>query len=130
MLRRSQYLQLTADQFAAVCQANPDAVLELDASGQVIHLMPTGSESGARNTRLLARLQITAGMHAMQESDRQQLKPLGCQQFGKILRQFTGRRQLAQTHLGCDLPADAHSHAPGCQGQQWPHRPLSRGGRA
>ena len=29
----------------------------------------------------------TAGMQAMQERDRQQLKPLGCQQFGKILKQ-------------------------------------------
>lgn len=52
-----QHLQLTADQFAAVCQANPDAVLELDASGQLIRMTPTGSETGARNTRLLARLQ-------------------------------------------------------------------------
>jgi Uma2 family endonuclease len=55
-----QHLQLTADQFAAVCQANPDAVLELDASGHVIRMTPTGSETGARNTRLLARLQTWA----------------------------------------------------------------------
>ena len=31
-------LRLTADQFEAVCQANPDAVLELDASGHVINM--------------------------------------------------------------------------------------------
>jgi len=55
-----QHLRLTADQFAAVCQANPDAVLELDASGHVIQMKPTGSETGARNTRLLARLQSWA----------------------------------------------------------------------
>ncbi len=55
-----QHLQLTADQFAVVCQANPDAVLELDASGHVIRMTPTGSETGARNTRLLARLQTWA----------------------------------------------------------------------
>ena len=55
-----QHLRLTADQFAAVCQANPDAVLELDASGHVIQMTPTGSETGARNTRLLARLQSWA----------------------------------------------------------------------
>ncbi|MFM7513741.1 MAG: Uma2 family endonuclease [Cyanobium sp.] len=55
-----QHLRLTADQFATVCQANPDAVLELDASGQVIRMTPTGSETGARNTRLLARLQAWA----------------------------------------------------------------------
>ncbi len=54
------HLRLTADQFAAVCQANPDAVLELDASGHVIQMTPTGSETGARNTRLLARLQSWA----------------------------------------------------------------------
>jgi hypothetical protein len=33
-------LRLTAEQFEAVCQANPDAVLELDASGHVIHMTP------------------------------------------------------------------------------------------
>ncbi len=38
-------LRLTAEQFEAVCQANPDAVLELDASGHVIHMTPTGSET-------------------------------------------------------------------------------------
>jgi Uma2 family endonuclease len=57
---RQEHLRFTADQFAAVCQANPDAALELDASGQVIRMTPTGSESGARNTRLLARLQAWA----------------------------------------------------------------------
>ena len=45
-------LRLTAEQFEAVCQANPDAVLELDASGHVIHMTPTGGETGARNSTL------------------------------------------------------------------------------
>ena len=49
-------LRLTADQFEAVCHANPDAVLELDASGQLIHMTPTGSETGARNSALLILL--------------------------------------------------------------------------
>ena len=49
-------LRLTAEQFEAVCQANPDAVLELDASGHVIHMTPTGSETGARNSTLLILL--------------------------------------------------------------------------
>ena len=49
-------LQLTAEPFEAVCQANPDAVLELDASGHVIHMTPTGSETGARNSTLLILL--------------------------------------------------------------------------
>lgn len=49
-------LRLTAEQFAAVCRANPNAVLELDASGQLIHMTPTGSETGSRNQALGALL--------------------------------------------------------------------------
>jgi len=49
-------LQLTPEQFAAICSANPDAVLELDASGHVIHMTPTGGETGARNSTLLVLL--------------------------------------------------------------------------
>jgi len=49
-------LRLTPEQFALVCQANPNAVLELDASGQLIHMTPTGSETGARNCTLLILL--------------------------------------------------------------------------
>jgi Uma2 family endonuclease len=49
-------LALTAEQFAAVCQANPNAVLELNANGQVIHMTPTGSETGARSSNLLIQL--------------------------------------------------------------------------
>jgi Uma2 family endonuclease len=51
-------MRLTADQFAAVCQANPDAVLELAASGHLIHMTPTGSETGARNSTLLILLDL------------------------------------------------------------------------
>ena len=51
-------LQLTLEQFAALCQANPDAVLELDASGRLIHMTPTGSETGSRNQALGALLWI------------------------------------------------------------------------
>ena len=53
-------LRLTAEQFEVVCQTNPDAVLELDASGQVIHMTPTGSETGARNSTLLILLGLSA----------------------------------------------------------------------
>ena len=49
-------LLLTPEQFEAVCQANTDAVLELDASGHVIHVTPTGSETDARNSTLLILL--------------------------------------------------------------------------
>lgn len=49
-------LQLTPEQFAAVCQANPNAVLELDAGGHLIQMTPTGSETGSRNQALGALL--------------------------------------------------------------------------
>jgi Uma2 family endonuclease len=51
-------LRLTGEQFMAVCQVNPNAVLELDASGQLIHMTPTGSETGSRNEALGALLLI------------------------------------------------------------------------
>jgi Uma2 family endonuclease len=53
-------LRLTPEQFELVCQANPDAVLELTADGQLIAMTPTGSETGARNSRLVMRLLIWA----------------------------------------------------------------------
>jgi Uma2 family endonuclease len=55
-------LQLTPEQFALVCDANPDAVLELAADGQLITITPTGGETGRRNTRLLTRLQSWADL--------------------------------------------------------------------
>lgn len=45
-------LRLSPEQFERVCQANPEAVLELAADGQLIALTPTGSETGARNAAL------------------------------------------------------------------------------
>ena len=53
-------LRLTPEQFSRVCEANPEAVLELAADGQVITMTPTGGETGARNTLLCTRLQIWA----------------------------------------------------------------------
>jgi len=53
-------LRLTPEQFELVCQANPDAVLELAADGQLIAMTPTGSETGARNSRLVMRLLLWA----------------------------------------------------------------------
>ena len=49
-------LRLSPEQFAAVCAANPQAVLELTADGQLIHMTPTGGETGARNQTLGALL--------------------------------------------------------------------------
>jgi len=60
-------LRLSPEQFAQVCEANPDAVLELAADGQLITMTPTGGETGRRNTRLLARLQTWADLKACWE---------------------------------------------------------------
>ena len=49
-------LRLTPEQFELVCQANPDAVLELAADGQLIAMSPTGSETSARNSNLVILL--------------------------------------------------------------------------
>jgi Uma2 family endonuclease len=53
-------LRLTPEQFALVCEANPEAVLELTADGQLIRMTRTGGDTGARNTLLCTRLQIWA----------------------------------------------------------------------
>ncbi|MCP9793494.1 Uma2 family endonuclease [Vulcanococcus limneticus Candia 3F8] len=53
-------LRLNPDQFERVCQANPDAVPELTADGQLIVLTPTGGETGARNSELAFRFQLFA----------------------------------------------------------------------
>ena len=53
-------LTLTPEQFALVCEANPAAVLELSAAGQVIAMTLTGGETGSRNNLLNARLQVWA----------------------------------------------------------------------
>jgi Uma2 family endonuclease len=53
-------LRLTPEQFALVCAANPEAVLELAADGHVISMTPTGGDTSARNTLLCTRLQLWA----------------------------------------------------------------------
>ena len=55
-----QDLRLTPEQFALVCEANPDAVLELAADGQLITMTPTGGEIGARNFNLGLALGLAA----------------------------------------------------------------------
>jgi hypothetical protein len=59
-LLHSSSLRLTPDQFAELCQANPDAVLELAADGSLICMTPTGSETGARNADLAFQIQAWA----------------------------------------------------------------------
>lgn len=58
-------LQLTPQQFEKVCQANPDAVLELSADGQLIAMTPTGSETSARNSNLLILLGLAVQRSAL-----------------------------------------------------------------
>jgi len=53
-------LRLTPEQFERVCQANPEAVLELAADGHLIAMTPTGGETGARSLRLGQRLLLWA----------------------------------------------------------------------
>jgi Uma2 family endonuclease len=57
MLTLPRSLTFTPSQFAQVCAANPEAVLELDADGTVIEMTPTGGSTGARNSRLAAQLE-------------------------------------------------------------------------
>jgi len=56
MLTLPRTLSLTPSQFAEVCAANPEAVLELDALGHLVEMTPSGSASGARNQTLGALL--------------------------------------------------------------------------
>ena len=58
-----QDLRLTPEQFALVCNANPDAVLELAADGQQIAMTATGGETGARNLTLVVQLAHWARSH-------------------------------------------------------------------
>lgn len=51
-------IQLTEKQFYQLCQANPDAKLELNSNGELVILPPTGGTSGNRNIKLSARLEI------------------------------------------------------------------------
>ncbi|MFN7900172.1 MAG: Uma2 family endonuclease [Synechococcaceae cyanobacterium] len=59
-LLHSSSLRLTPDQFAELCQANPDAVLELAADGSLICMTPTGSDTGARNAELAFQIKSWA----------------------------------------------------------------------
>jgi len=56
MLTLPRKLNLTPSQFAEMCAANPEAVLELAADGTLIEMTPTGGSTGARNQTLGALL--------------------------------------------------------------------------
>ena len=59
-LRFPPDLRLKPEQFALLCAENREAVLELAADGRVLAITPTGSETGARNSRLEMRLLLWA----------------------------------------------------------------------
>ncbi len=59
-LLHSGSLRLSPEQFAELCEVNPDAVLELAADGSLICMTPTGSETGARNAALAFQIQAWA----------------------------------------------------------------------
>jgi len=53
-------LRLTPDAFEQLCQANPEAVLELAADGHLIAMTPTGGDTGARNGELFFQIKAWA----------------------------------------------------------------------
>jgi Uma2 family endonuclease len=57
-------LRLTPEQFERVCQANPEAVLELSADGHLNVMTPTGGETSLRNAQLLFQLYAATNSEA------------------------------------------------------------------
>jgi Uma2 family endonuclease len=49
-------IELTPEQFFEICQLNRDLRLERKATGELVIMPPTGSETGGRNFRLLGQL--------------------------------------------------------------------------
>jgi Uma2 family endonuclease len=45
-------IDLTDEQFAQLCQANPDIKLERTEAGELIVMPPTGGETGDRNSEI------------------------------------------------------------------------------
>jgi Uma2 family endonuclease len=55
-----QRTRLTKEQFALLCQENPDLRFELTAQQELVIMPPAGSETGRRNSKLNLRLAIWA----------------------------------------------------------------------
>lgn len=49
-------LVLSEEEFAELCERNPEYRIEQDATGEVIIMPPTGGETGSRNFRITAQL--------------------------------------------------------------------------
>lgn len=52
--------ELTDDAFYDLCQANPALKFERTAQGELVIMSPTGGETGNRNAKLTARLELWA----------------------------------------------------------------------
>jgi Uma2 family endonuclease len=59
-LNLAPIVQLTDDAFQALCRANPEVKFERTAKGELLVMSPTGGETGNRNIKLSARLEIWA----------------------------------------------------------------------
>jgi Uma2 family endonuclease len=55
-----QAIRLTAEQFARLCQGNPELQLELTAQQELVIMSPTGAKTGRRNSRLTRHLDTWA----------------------------------------------------------------------
>ncbi|QEQ02268.1 Uma2 family endonuclease [Thermosynechococcus sp. CL-1] len=51
-------LELTDEQFAAICRQNPDLRLERSPRGELIIMPPTGGETGRRNLQIAVQLYL------------------------------------------------------------------------
>jgi Uma2 family endonuclease len=58
MLTIPRSIHFTPEEFAELCIANPDAVLELSAEGELEQMTPTSSETGERNADLIFQLSL------------------------------------------------------------------------
>ncbi|MBC6454298.1 MAG: Uma2 family endonuclease, partial [Hormoscilla sp. SP5CHS1] len=56
VLKFHPVVEMTADQFFEFCQLNRDYRIERTASGEIIIMSPTGSETGNRNVKLIQQL--------------------------------------------------------------------------
>ncbi len=56
VLKFHPVVEMTADQFFDFCQLNRDYRIERTASGEIIIMSPTGSETGNRNVKLIQQL--------------------------------------------------------------------------
>lgn len=56
ILNLEPIIDLTDEQFFALCQQNPVALIERNAHGEVIIMPPTSSSTGARNAEIIIQL--------------------------------------------------------------------------